>query len=223
MWIYCYSKCRLSCVTYDHEVTEEWKEYFDEYLNGTTKKKNLTSRKSNPASVANEEMAPVAVPVGRIKDAVKQLRNNKSAAEDSIRAELVWMNQETRHHRLIIQNWDQKKPEDWSYPLDLRESWQDCENHRAIHHQNVAEIISRWLLPLENRVCGKLSSRFRLRMVHNGPNQNGPTNPPKGSWMRRPYAPSVFIDFKARMLLRLMCVVFGWIVEFILQGASPEW
>ncbi|XP_058064586.1 uncharacterized protein LOC131214225 [Anopheles bellator] len=133
-----------SILTGDREVTERWKQHYDEHLNGA-QAEDHGGGESDPVGVTNVEDVP-APTISEVKDAIKQLKNNKSAGKDGLGAELIKMGPEKLAsclHRLIARIWDiEQLPEEWKdgviCPIYKKGDKLDCANYRAITILNTA-------------------------------------------------------------------------------------
>ncbi|XP_058064584.1 uncharacterized protein LOC131214222 [Anopheles bellator] len=160
-----------SILTGDREVTERWKQHYDEHLNGA-QAEDHGGGESDPVGVTNVEDVP-APTISEVKDAIKQLKNNKSAGKDGLGAELIKMGPEKLAsclHRLIARIWDTERlPEEWKdgviCPIYKKGDKLDCANYRAITILNTAyKVLSRIIFcrlsPLANRFVGSYQAGF---------------------------------------------------------------
>ncbi|XP_062710568.1 uncharacterized protein LOC134288754 [Aedes albopictus] len=111
-----------SILTGGREVIERWKQprkqHCDEHLNGAENadREDEGRGRNDYVSTAgsNNELTPT---LREVKEAIKQLKNIKSAGKDGIRAELMKMRPKklaTCLHRLIVWIWETEQlPEDW--------------------------------------------------------------------------------------------------------------
>lgn len=70
---------------YGREVTERWKQHFDERLNGV---ENVGNGENACASVAEDGNEPTPT-LRKVDDVIHQLKNNKEACKDGIAAKLI--------------------------------------------------------------------------------------------------------------------------------------
>ncbi|XP_055633326.1 uncharacterized protein LOC129773707 [Toxorhynchites rutilus septentrionalis] len=95
-------------------------------------------------AVNNEDVPPPTI--GEVRNAIKQLKNNKSTGKDGIGAELIKMGPEklvSYLHRLIVRIWETEQlPQEWKdgviCPFFKKGDKLDCENFRAITVLNAA-------------------------------------------------------------------------------------
>ena len=131
-------------LTDEREVIERWKQHFDEHLNGT-EAENQGDGGSDFIDVAGEGEEPTPT-LREVKDAIKKLKNNKSAGKDGIGAELIKMGPGRLAdclHRVIVKIWDTEQlPEEWKEgvicPIYKKGDKLECENYRAITILNAA-------------------------------------------------------------------------------------
>ncbi|XP_065076956.1 uncharacterized protein LOC135700391 [Ochlerotatus camptorhynchus] len=122
-------------LTDEREVIERWKLPYDEHLNGA-EAEDQGSRRNGFVGTADEGGMP-ALTIGEVKDAIRQLKNNKSAGKDGIGAELIKMGPDklaTCPHRLTVRIWDTEQlPEEWKEgvicPMYKKGDKQECENY----------------------------------------------------------------------------------------------
>jgi endonuclease/exonuclease/phosphatase family metal-dependent hydrolase len=158
-------------LTDDREVTERWKQHFNEHLNGV-QEEDQDGEGGDVVGAANDEDVPPPT-IEEVKDAIKQLKNNKSAGKDGIGAELIKMGPDKLAkclHRLIVRIWDTEQlPEEWKdgviSPIYKKGDKLDCENYRAITVLNAAyKVLSRIIFlrlsPLTNEFVGSYQAGF---------------------------------------------------------------
>ena len=162
-----------SILTDDREVTERWKQHFDEHLNGAqAEAEDQDNDGSDIVGATNDEDVPPPT-IGEVKDAIRMLKNNKSVGKDGIGAELIKMGPGKLAkclHQLIVKIWDTEQlPEEWKEgvicPIYKKGDKLDCENYRAITILNAAykvlsQIIFRRLSPLTNSFVGSYQAGF---------------------------------------------------------------
>ena len=131
-------------LTDEREVIERWKQHFDEHLNGP-EVENQDDREIDFSTEVDDGNEP-APTVREVKDAIRKLKNNKTAGKDGIGAELIKMGPEklaTCLHQLIVKVWDTEQlPEEWKEgvicPIYKKGDKLECENYRAITILNAA-------------------------------------------------------------------------------------
>ena len=158
-------------LTDEREVIERWKQHYDGHLN-CAEAEHQDGRRNDFIGTADEGEVPTPT-VSEVKDAIKQLKNNKAAGKDGIAAELIKMGPDrlaTCLHRLIVRIWDTEQlPEEWKEgvicPIYKKGDKLECENYRAITILNAAykvlsQIIFRRLSPLASRFVGSYQAGF---------------------------------------------------------------
>ncbi|XP_055633640.1 uncharacterized protein LOC129773983 [Toxorhynchites rutilus septentrionalis] len=142
------------------EVTERWRQHFDEHLNGVQAENQDDDGSDYVGAVNNEDVPPPTI--GEVGNTIKQLENNKSTGKVGIEVSYL--------HRLIVIIWETEQlPQEWKdgviCHIFKKGDKLDCENFRAITVLNVAykelsQIIFRRLSPLTNRFVGGYQAGF---------------------------------------------------------------
>ena len=158
-------------LTDDREVIERWKQHYDEHLNGVQAGDHNRSGEDVVGATNDEDVPPPTI--SEVKDAIRQLKNNKAAGKDGIGAELIKMGPDklaSSLHRLIVEIWETEQlPEEWKEgvicPIYKKGDKLDCENYRAITVLNAAykvfsQVIFQRLSPLASRFVGSYQAGF---------------------------------------------------------------
>ena len=150
------------------EKAEIWREYFDTLLN--TEETRELIKKGNKE--INKVEVEAELTIEDVKEAIRNLQNNKVARTDGIYLELIkyggnkLMN---RTYELVRQIWEEERiPEEWKetiiVPIHKTGDRDRCENYRGIALGNVAYKI------LSNITLGKIKPYTEKIM---GDYQNG--------------------------------------------------
>jgi hypothetical protein len=132
----------LGLLTNKDQVLAKWKEHFEEHLNEGSK----TEQPTRPVGLRDDDGIDIDLPSrDEIEGAVKYLKNNKAAGDDSITAELLkngGPNLVDASHEVIQQAWTSETlPRNWTEgvlcPVYKKDDKLDCKNHRGICLLNV--------------------------------------------------------------------------------------
>jgi len=158
-----------SLLTDECEVIERWRQHFDEHLNGAEEQ----AAEIGDISIASNEEAVPTPTMNDVKEAIKQLKNNKAAGKDGLPPELFKFGPGKLVrlvHRIIVKIWEMEQlPEEWKdgviCPIYKKGDKLDCENYRAITITNAAykilsQLLFRRLSPLANRFVGSYQAGF---------------------------------------------------------------
>ena len=149
------------------ERAEIWKEYFDKLLN--TEEPKESSKKGNKET-GEVEVEAEELTIEDVKEAIRNLKNNKAAGTNGIHLELIKYEGNkllNRMYELVRQIWEEERlPEEWKetiiVPIHKRGDRERCENYRGIALGNAAyKILSNIVLgkikPYIDKVTGGLS------------------------------------------------------------------
>jgi Reverse transcriptase (RNA-dependent DNA polymerase) len=151
------------------EKLKRWKEYFENTLNGGAENEENDGSKDNSSTQNGNNVEEVEV-----RRIIQHLKNNKSAGNNGITAELLKAGGEklsTELYELIKRVWKtEQMPKEWSeailIPLHKKEDITICENYRGIalldtSYKVLANCIKNRLEPIVERLLGDYQCGFR--------------------------------------------------------------
>jgi hypothetical protein len=119
------------------EKAEIWKEYFDKLLN-TEEPRELIKKINN--EISEVEVVVEELTIEDVKEAIRNLKNNKAAGTDGIHPELIKYRRNkllNRMYELVRQIWEEESiPEVWKetiiVPIHKTGDRDRCENYMGI-------------------------------------------------------------------------------------------
>jgi hypothetical protein len=151
------------------EKAEIWKEYFDKLLN-TEEPRKLIKEENKEIGEVEGEVEELTIE--DVKEAIKNLKNNKAVGTDGIHLELIKYRGNkllNRMYELVTQIWEKERmPEEETIivPIHKRGDRDRCENYRGIALGNEAykilsNIILRKIKPYIEKVTEDYQNGFR--------------------------------------------------------------
>ncbi|XP_055548204.1 uncharacterized protein LOC129731867 [Wyeomyia smithii] len=159
-------------ITDKSQVARRWKQHFEVVLNGEEGRRVVVG---NRIEIGEDGQAVDPPTLDEVKNACKELKNNKAAGKDDLPAELFKVGSErlcSAIHQIILRVWSEEQ-----LPTDLLEGLicpiyekghrLECSNYRGITHLNSAyKILSRILFqrlrPLQEAFVGEYQCGFRV-------------------------------------------------------------
>ena len=125
------------------EKAEIWKEYFDKLLNMEEQRKLI---KKGNKEISEVEVDIEVLTIEDVKEAIRNLKNNKVAGTDGINQELIKYGGNkllNRVYELVRQIWEEERiPEEWKETIIVaihKRGYRDrCENYRGTALGNAA-------------------------------------------------------------------------------------